>query len=114
MTRRPDPRAQARARAKRAFEAQPPGQRLGDGPVDADIADKMTVIMGLMDEFLNGPKDRPDYVKRHGVVIMMFPFEGFDGRCNYMSNGADRRDIVTLMREMIARFEGQPEIEGRA
>lgn len=45
---------------------------------------------------------------------MMFPFENFDGRCNYMSNGADRQDIVTLMREMIARFEGQPELKGQA
>jgi hypothetical protein len=31
-----------------------------------------------------------------------------------MSNGAAREDIVTLMKEMIARFEGQPEMEGRA
>jgi hypothetical protein len=31
-----------------------------------------------------------------------------------MSNGADRRDIVTLMKEMIARFEGQPELKGQA
>jgi hypothetical protein len=45
---------------------------------------------------------------------MVFPFEGFDGRCNYISNGADRRDIVLLMKEMIARFEGQPEVKGKA
>jgi hypothetical protein len=31
-----------------------------------------------------------------------------------MSNGADRRDVVTLMKEMIARFEGQPEVSGKA
>jgi hypothetical protein len=31
-----------------------------------------------------------------------------------MSNGADRKDVVTLMKEMIARFEGQPEVAGKA
>jgi hypothetical protein len=44
---------------------------------------------------------------------MVFPF-GDHGRCNYISNGPDRRDVVTLMKEMIQRFEGQPEMEGRA
>lgn len=37
-----------------------------------------------------------------------------DGRCNYISNGADRNDVVVLMKEMIARFEGQPKMSGRA
>jgi hypothetical protein len=41
--------------------------------------------------------DRPT-----GFVLMVFPFSD-KGRCNYISNGADRRDIVTLMKEMIAR-----------
>jgi hypothetical protein len=45
---------------------------------------------------------------------MVFPFGDVTGRCNYMSNGADRKDIVVLMREMIARFSGQPEISGKA
>ena len=45
---------------------------------------------------------------------MMFPYGDTTGRCNYMSNGADRRDVVTLMKEMIARFEGQPEVSGKA
>jgi hypothetical protein len=36
---------------------------------------------------------------------MVFPYDSTDGRCNYMSNGANRKDIVKLMREQIARFE---------
>ena len=43
---------------------------------------------------------------------MVFPFRSTEGRCNYISNGADRADIVTLMREMISRFEGMPEASG--
>jgi hypothetical protein len=40
--------------------------------------------------------------------------EAENGSCNYISNGASRRDVVLLMKEMIARFEGQPKISGRA
>jgi hypothetical protein len=96
-----------------AFYRQKLEHRLGDAPVQPEYQAQMVAIMQTLDEFLNGPKG-PNYVKRNGIVIMMFPFDNFDGRCNYMSNGADRRDIVTLMKEMIARFEGQPELGGRA
>jgi hypothetical protein len=47
---------------------------------------------------------------------MVFPFSAdADGahRCNYISN-ASREDVVVLLKEQLARFEGQPEIEGRA
>lgn len=53
--------------------------------------------------------------KSAGFVLMVFPFgEVEGGRFNYISNGADRKDIVCLMKEMIARFEGQPEQKGTA
>ena len=32
---------------------------------------------------------------------------------NYISN-ADRADVVTLLKEQLARFEGQPEMKGSA
>jgi hypothetical protein len=51
--------------------------------------------------------------QKTGFVLLVFPFQG-EGRCNYISNGADRRDIVVLMKEQIRRFEGQPEMEGHA
>lgn len=102
------------SKRRREFEAQRPQDRLGDAPIESDdLHARMTAIMAALDEFANGPKG-PGYTKKHGIVVMMFPYDNFDGRCNYMSNGADRRDIVTLMREMIARFEGQPELSGRA
>jgi hypothetical protein len=44
----------------------------------------------------------------------MFPFGATDGRCNFISNGADRAEIVSLFKEMISRFEGQPATKGRA
>ena len=97
-------------RRREQFYQQKPEDRLGDAPVEAGVHEQMEAVMGAVSDFIN-PPGTP---KKWGVVIMMFPFEGFDGRCNYMSNGADRRDIVTLMKEMIQRFEGQPEASGRA
>lgn len=96
---------------RREFYAQAPHQRLGDAPVEAAYHDKMVAIIETIDELFNGNARGKD--KKTGIVLMVFPF-GNEGRCNYISNGADRRDIITLMKEMIARFEGQPRMSGRA
>ena len=91
--------------------------RLGDAPIEPAYIEKMNAIAHVLDETFNGEKhgkDRPT-----GFVLLVFPFdqEGHapaDGRCNFISNGADRKDIVVLFKEMIRRFEGQPEMKGRA
>ena len=70
----------------------------------------MNQIAKFLDASLNG--DGSD--REVGFILMVFPYNDTSGRCNYISNGADRRDVVVLMKEMIARFEGQPEMEGRA
>jgi hypothetical protein len=101
-----------RSEAQRAFEDQPAGQRLGDGPVDEQYHAMMTATMSAVDELFNGRAGGSG--RQTGIVLMVFPFDDFDGRCNYMSNGVSRQDIVVLMKEMIARFEGQPEVSGRA
>jgi hypothetical protein len=93
-------------------EAKRRGERLGDAPVEAKYAEKMTAVAAAIDELFNGDKHGDE--REVGFVLIVFPFGDHEGRCNYMSNGADRRDIVTLMKEMIARFEGQPEIKGSA
>lgn len=85
---------------------------LGDAPIEPAFHDKMNALAGAIDEMFNGKVKGQD--RATGFVLMVFPFDDHSGRCNYISNGADRRDIVTLMREMIARFEGQPEMKGSA
>lgn len=85
---------------------------LGDGPIQADYREKMNAVMATLDELMNGEKRGSD--REVGIVVLMFPFGSTDGRCNFISNGADRSDIVTLFKEMIARFEGQPEMKGNA
>lgn len=88
-----------------------PEQRLGDALVQQDYYDKMLITMQATDELFNGDTRAPN--KQVGIVMLVFPFND-KGRCNYMSNGANRQDVVVLMKEMIARFEGQPEMEGHA
>lgn len=89
--------------------------RLGDAPIEPEFIRQMNEIAKGLDKIFNGDKrgkDRPT-----GFVLMVFPFVEFekgDARCNYISNGADRNDVVALMKEMIARFEDQPDIEGHA
>lgn len=87
-------------------------ERLGDAPIEDSYREKMQAIAQTLDEFFNGEAKGSD--RKTGFVLLVFPFGAQDGRCNYISNGAARRDIVTMMKEQIARFEGQPEMKGRA
>lgn len=83
--------------------------RLGDAPIEPHLHSMMNALARGVDEILNGD-ERP---KKNGFIMLVFPFEGHDGRCNYISN-AERKDVVTMLKEQIARFEGQPEMSGRA
>lgn len=83
-------------------------------PIEERYRKQMVAVARTLDEVFNGRKKRG--ARETGFVLLVFPFgEDPRGRCNYISNGADRRDMISLFREMIARFEGQPEIpESRA
>lgn len=86
--------------------------RLGDAPIEPEFIEKMNALARAIDELFNGDKHGKD--REVGFCLMVYKFGDEPGRCNYISNGADRKDVVTLMKEMIARFEGQPELKGRA
>lgn len=86
-----------------------PKDRLGDAPIEKVYREKMNALANFLDHEFNGNK-KP---KTTGFVMLVFPFEGHEGRCNYISN-ATRADVVTLLKEQLARFEGQPEVSGHA
>ena len=86
-------------------------QRLGDQPVEEQYRKQMLAVTNVIDEYFNGT-DKNN--RKVGFILMVFPFDDHEGRCNYMSNGADRRDVVTLMKEQIRRFEGAPDVTGKA
>jgi hypothetical protein len=87
-------------------------ERLDDAPIDPAYREKMNQIVYALDEVFNGTARGDD--RKVGFVLLVFPFGEQEGRCNYISNGADRRDIVTLFKEQIKRFEGQPDMKGHA
>jgi hypothetical protein len=85
--------------------------RLGDGPIEPKHHQTMNALAGALDEMFNGDARGPD--RKTGFILMVFPFGNTDGRANYISN-AERADVVTMLKEQLARFEGQPELTGRA
>jgi hypothetical protein len=86
--------------------------RLGDAPIEPRYIEQMNAVARGLDEIFNGKAGGPG--RQTGFVLLVFPFDNYEGRCNFISNGADRKDIVVLFKEMIARFEGQPEMKGKA
>jgi hypothetical protein len=81
---------------------------LGDGPIEDAYVERMNAIAHVVDRVFNG--DTQGVERSTGFVLMVFPYGSKDGRCNYISNGADRGDVVKLMREMIERFEGLSDV----
>jgi TolB-like protein len=85
-------------------------KQLGDAPIDPELHKLMNALAHGIDELLNG---KPPTTKTNGFILMIFPFEDHEGRCNYISN-AQREDVVTMLKEQVARFEGQAEMKGNA
>lgn len=86
---------------------------LGDGPIQSEYVEQMKAVARALDEMFNGKLKGSR--RGTGFVLLVFPFgEDPKGRCNFISNGAARKDILVLFKEMIARFEGQPEMKGTA
>jgi hypothetical protein len=84
---------------------------LGDAPIEEAYREQMNAVAKGLDQIFNGEDGAAREV---GFVLLVFEYGEKEGRCNFISNGADRRDIVTLFKEMIKRFEGQPELKGTA
>ena len=80
-------------------------EQLGDGPIEPGYVRQMNDVARALDTAFNGNAQGAD--RQTGFVLLVFPFGSTDGRCNYISNGADRADIVKLLREQAKRFEEQ-------
>lgn len=72
------------------------------------VKDQVQAIAVRLDETLNSELDLKEANRHTGYVLLVFPFgeAGTEGcRCDYISNGADRRDVIKVMREMVDYFE---------
>lgn len=77
--------------------------QLGSAPIEPEYREKMNQLARVIDEFFNGDDRGKD--RKTGFVLLVFPYGEKGGRCNYISNGADRRDMVKLLREQANRFD---------
>jgi hypothetical protein len=79
---------------------------LGDAPVEPQYIKQMRALAEVIDEVFNGKPQERQGERTTGFVLLVFPFFDHHGRCNYMSN-AKREDVVTMLKEQLARFEGR-------
>lgn len=75
----------------------------GSAPIQPEYRETMRAIAGLLDDVLNEGAHGND--RKVGFVVLLFPFGENKGRCNYISNGASRADMVKLLREQANRFD---------
>ena len=76
---------------------------LGDAPIQEEYRHQMQAVARGLDEIFNG--DAKGAERKAGFVLLVFPFgDAVGARCNFISNGADRRDIVTLMKNETQRI----------
>ena len=80
-----------------------------DDEIESKYVREMNSLAAALDDVFNGPV-RP---KKTAFVLLITEFGNMKGRVNYISNG-ERSDIVTMLKEITARFEGQPEQEETA
>lgn len=78
--------------------------RIGNAPIEPEFYEMMNKLAHGLDHMFNQGEE-----KRIGFILMTFNFGDKPGRCNYISN-AQREDVVVLLREQLAYFEGMPDI----
>jgi hypothetical protein len=81
----------------------PTTQDIGSLPIEDRFVERMKGSAKLLDQLFNPGKVREQ--RDIGFVLLVFPYESKSGRCNYISNGADRKDIINMLREQANRFD---------
>lgn len=79
--------------------------QLRDQPIEPGYKEMMNEIARALDQTFNGDA-HGGIDRKTGFVLLVFPFGSSDGRCNYISNGAGRDDVATLLEEQAKRFRG--------
>ena len=72
-------------------------ERLGDAPIGTGLPRYDERRGEALDKTFNSDAEGAD--KAVGFVLLVFEYGEKRGRCNFISSGADRKDIVTLFKE---------------
>jgi len=86
-------------------------QSADHGPIDPALHDLMNALAKTLDEVFNGI-DCPASEKKIGFFLTTFNF-GEEGRFNYISN-ADKLDVRTMLKDILARIEARLQPAGHA
>lgn len=74
-------------------------------PIQDEYRTAMNLIANVLDSAFNGDKRGKD--REIAFVVLISRFNEIDnGRVNYISNG-EREDIISMLKEITARFEGR-------
>lgn len=87
-------------------------QSADHGPISAEMHDLMNGLARTLDDIFNG-ENCPAGEKKIGFFLTTFNFNEDAGRFNYISN-ADKRDVHTMLKDILARIEGRMQSAGRA
>jgi hypothetical protein len=60
-------------------------QTLGDAPIEEQYRVRMEELARMLDKYFNGEVKGP--ARKTGFILLVFPFNDHEGRCNYISNG---------------------------
>lgn len=75
-------------------------------PIEEQHFAMMNALAAGVDDILNG-EDTPPKDRKLGFILLVAEFGKMDGgRVNYISNG-NREDMLTMLREYLARVEGR-------
>jgi hypothetical protein len=78
------------------------------GPISEELQGLMQYLAAGLDKAFNG--ELKGYDRKVAFVLLTANFakpgEPAEGRTNYISNGK-REDIVAMLKEVVARFEGR-------
>lgn len=82
-----------------------------DDEISPHLRKLMNDLAKQLDTTFNG--DATGLDRKNGFMLLVFPFDEVSGkgRSNYISN-ASRADMIVMLKELVRRFEGQPEIKG--
>ena len=81
-------------------------------PVPKTDLNHTSAILRIIAQYIDAMTNGNAMPKKVGFVLLVMPFDGPSGaRTNYISN-VERKDVLTMLKEVTARFEGQAEAVG--
>ena len=84
------------------------------GPIQEEQRALMNALAEGLDDIFNPALPGLPRQKKIAFVLLTAYFgQVDDGRVNYISNG-EREDMIAMLKELLARFEGQPMTGGNA